>query len=361
MLIRTLQLHNFRSYETAEVSLGPGLTAIIGENGQGKTNLLEAISWIAGMGSFRGVGDDVLIRTGADAAIIRATTESASGREQLIEAELPRIGRNRIQVNRQRLRRARDLVGTVHVTVFSPDDLELVKGGPALRRRWIDDALVSCHPKHDSLRTDLDRILKQRNALLRSAHGRLDTDAAFTLDVWDSKLAAAGTAVRSAREELLSGMAPKLAKAYDAVARETADVTTIYESSWTGDLSEALERSRDHDVRRGVSTLGPHRDDISLHVGAAPARTHASQGEQRSLALALRLAADAMVRQTGVAEPVLLLDDVFSELDPGRAEALLGTLPTGQHLLTTAAWLPPSATPDRVLKVAAGSVTEVSG
>lgn len=361
MQIRSLELHDFRSYESAELTLGDGLTAIIGENGQGKTNLLEAISWIAGMGSFRGVPDDALIRMGADRAILRSTVVGVDGREQLIEAELPRVGRNRIQVNRQRLSRARDLLGVVQVTVFSPDDLELVKTGPSIRRRWIDDALVSRHAKHDAVRSDLERILKQRNALLRSAHGRLDGDAAFTLDVWDAKLAAAGTAVRTAREALLAEMAPRLAAAYDAVARTAADVATTYEPSWDGDLAEALAASRDHDVRRGVSTIGPHRDEIVLSIGGAPARTHASQGEQRSLALALRLAADAVVREAGVAEPVLLLDDVFSELDPGRAEALLEALPGGQRLLTTAAWLPPAARPDRVLKVVAGTVTEVSG
>jgi DNA replication and repair protein RecF len=361
VLIRTLELQNFRSYEVASLSLSDGLTAIVGENGQGKTNLLEAISWIAGMGSFRGVPDDALIRLGADAAILRATVESPDGREQLIEAELPRIGRNRIQVNRQRLSRARDLVGVVQVTVFSPDDLELVKDGPAMRRRWIDDALVSRHPRHDALRSDLERILKQRNALLRSAHGRLDGDAAFTLDVWDAKLAAAGNAMRAAREDLLSEMAPRLAAAYDAVARQSAEVETIYEASWDGDLAEALAASRQLDVRRGVSTVGPHRDEIVLRIGGAPARTHASQGEQRSLALSLRLAADAVIREAGVAEPVLLLDDVFSELDPGRAEALLDALPGGQRLLTTAAWLPPAATPDQVLKITAGTIIEASG
>lgn len=247
------------------------------------------------------------------------------------------------------------------MTVFSPDDLDLVKDGPALRRRWIDEALVSRYPKHDAVRSDLERILKQRNALLRSARGRLDGDTAFTLDVWDEKLAATGQAVRDARETLLAEMAPRLAGAYDAVARQATAVETLYEPSWDGDLASALVASRDYDVRRGVSTVGPHRDEILLRLGGAPARTHASQGEQRSLALALRLAADAIVREAGVAEPVLLLDDVFSELDPGRAEALLGALPGGQRLLTTAAWLPPAAVPDSVLRVEAGRITEASG
>jgi DNA replication and repair protein RecF len=358
VLIRTLELQNFRSYEAIALTLCDGLTVITGENGQGKTNLLESVGWIAGMGSFRGAPDDALIRVGADSAIIRATAESDNGREQLIEAELLRVGRNRLQVNRQRLRKTRDLLGVLHVTVFSPDDLDLVKGGPALRRQWIDQALVSRHPRHDAQRSDLERILKQRNALLRSTHGRLDADAAFTLDVWDTKLAEVGNTVRAAREALLDELVPRMAAAYDAVARSAAEVEAIYESSWVDDLADALVESRATDVRRGVSSVGPHRDEIMLRIGGVPARTHASQGEQRSLALALRLAADAVVRSAGVAEPILLLDDVFSELDPGRATALLDALPMGQRLLTTAASLPVGAVPDRVWRVAAGTVTD---
>ncbi len=356
MRVRSLHLTDFRSYSQADVSFGDGLTVIVGENGQGKTNLLEAIGWLAGLGSFRGAPDDALISNGAESAVLRATVVSDDGREQLIEAEIPRVGRNRVQVNRQRLRRVGDLLGVVQVSVFSPDDLELVKGGPALRRSWIDEALVRRHPRHDALRSDLERVLKQRNALLRSAPGRLDADAAFTLDVWDGKLATVGERLRSARRELLDELRPRLASAYDAVARTSALVDARYESSWEQDLGEALLAARDHDVRRGVTTVGPHRDEVALSIAGAPARTHASQGEQRSLALALRLSADAVVRASGTAEPVLLLDDVFSELDPGRAAALLDALPAGQRLLTTAAGLPPGARPDHVLSVADGTV-----
>lgn len=356
MKLRSLHLINWRSYESLDLEFGDGLTAIIGENGEGKTNLLEAIGWLAGIGSFRGAPDDALIRLGADAAVLRATVESSGGREQLIEAEILRVGRNRIQVNRQRLQRMGDLLGVVQVTVFSPDDLELVKGGPALRRSWIDSALVSRHPKYGALRSDLERVLKQRNALLRSAGGRLDTDAAFTLDVWDSKLAEVGSDLRRARMALLEEMAPRLSRAYDVVARRPAAVQAVYESSWADDLAEALTGSRDLDVRRGVTTVGPHRDEIRLSIGSAPARTHASQGEQRSFALAMRLGADAVVRDSGVAEPILLLDDVFSELDPHRASALLDALPPGQRLLTSAAGLPLEAHPDQVLQVADGKV-----
>ncbi len=329
---------------------------VVGGNGQGKSNLIEAIGWIAGIGSFRGVSDDSLIRIGADAAVIRATVESGNGRKQLIEAELPRIGRNRIQVNRQRLRRTRDLLGVIQVTLFSPDDLSLVKGGPALRRRWIDDALVGRHPRHDSLRSDLERVIKQRNALLRSAGGKLDADTEYTLDVWDSQLAAIGDALRQARLDLLNEIRPRLARAYDQVARRKSEIRADYASSWQGGLDAALIESRRLDVRRGVSTVGPHRDEIELSIGGVPARTHGSQGEQRSMALAMRLAVDAVVRAAGWS-PVLLLDDVFSELDPGRAQALLQALPVAQSLLTTASGLPAGTAPDHVLRVDRGTIS----
>ncbi|MDG1411040.1 MAG: DNA replication/repair protein RecF [Acidimicrobiales bacterium] len=357
MKIRTLSLVDWRSYEQTSLSFGDGLTTIIGENGHGKTNVLEAIGWLAGIGSFRRAPDEALVRVGADAAVIRSTVEADDGREQLIEIEIPRIGRNRIQVNRQRLNRTGDLAGVLQVTVFSPDDLDLVKGAPALRRGWLDLAVASRHPKNISLRSDVERILKQRNALLRGVHGKLDIDAAFTLDVWDSKLAETGERLVAARLDLLDEMTTTLAGAYDAVAQAAAHATARYQASWDGPLVDALAANRDLDIRRGVTTVGPHRDDVVLSLGAMPARTHASQGEQRSLALALRLAADGVVRDAGVAEPVLLLDDVFSELDANRAGALLEALPAGQHILTTAAGLPPAARPENVVRVHDGVLT----
>ncbi|MEM9520573.1 MAG: DNA replication/repair protein RecF [Actinomycetota bacterium] len=357
MKIRRLSLVDWRSYRTADVEFGDGLTVVLGPNGHGKTNLIESIGWMAGIGSFRNAPDDALVRLGADAAVVRSSIEADDGREQLVEIEIPRVGRNRIQVNRQRVARMSDLLGVVQVTVFSPDDLDLVKAGPSIRRGWIDAAVSARHPKNAALRSDVERVLKQRNALLRGVHGKLDADAAFTLDVWDTKLAEMGERLRAARLAVLAEMAPTLASAYDAVAQQAAMVETTYESSWQGELGEALVAARDLDVRRGVTTVGPHRDEIVLSIAGAPARTHASQGEQRSLALALRLAADGVVRTAGVAEPVLLLDDVFSELDPDRAGALLDALPGGQRILTTAAGLPPAARPDQVFHVRDSAIT----
>jgi DNA replication and repair protein RecF len=355
MLLRRLWLTDFRSYTDADVELADGFTALLGDNGEGKTNLLEAVGWLATLRSFRGVPTEALIRRGAASAVIRAEGER-EGRDLLLEAELVASGRNRVQVNRQPLRRARDLLGVLRVSVFAPDDLVMVKGSPSERRGYLDEALVAVHPRNDALQADVDRILRQRNALLKQSGGHLRDDIATTLDVWDAKLADAGDALVDARVALLDQIAPVLAETYDAVARRPAEVTASYVRSWEGALADALAAARRDDLRRGVSTVGPHRDEIELGIGGMPARTQASQGEQRSLALALRLAAHAVVTDATGSSPVLLLDDVFSELDPDRSDALLANLPAGQTVLTSASGLPPGAKPDAVLRITAGRV-----
>ena len=357
MRVTRLWLTNFRNYETAELEPDPdGLTVIVGSNGEGKTNLLEAIGYLATLSSFRGAPGEALIRQGCGSAIVRAEGEREE-RALLIEAELLASGRDRVQVNRQPLKRSRDLLGALRVSVFAPDDLVLVKGGPGERRRFVDDVLVSLHPKHDALQRDVDRVLKQRNSLLRQAGGRLTGEIGSTLDVWDAKLASAGTALVEAREELVAQLEPEVGKAYDQVAHTAADVTMAYQRSWSGALADAVAAGRADDLRRGVSLVGPHRDEVALAIGGLPGRTHASQGEQRSLALALRLGAHRIVGEAVGASPVLLLDDVFSELDPERSEALLAHLPPGQALLTTAGPVPEAARPGRVVRVSGGVLT----
>lgn len=356
MRLDRVWLTDVRSYPHAELELAPGLTALLGDNGQGKTNVLEAIAWLATLQSFRGAPTEAMIRQGAERAVIRAEGER-EGRAILVEAELVASGRNRVLVNRQPLKRARDLLGVLRVTVFAPDDLELVKGGPSERRRYLDDALVASHPRYDALRAEVDKVLKQRNALLKGAGGRLDESAAFTLDVWDAKLVESGGRLAEARRALLDRLVPVLARTYDAVANRPADVTASYEADWAAaGLGPALARSRADDVRRGVSTVGPHRDDVELRLAGLPSRTHASQGEQRALALALRLAAHHVITEITGSAPVLLLDDVFSELDPDRSDALLANLPPGQTLLTSASGLPPHARPELVLRVRDGKI-----
>jgi DNA replication and repair protein RecF len=354
--VSKLWLADFRNYTAAELEPAPGLTAVVGANGEGKTNLLEAVGYLATLASFRGAPGDALVRAGAEAAVVRAEIER-EGRTSLLEAELRAVGRDRVLVNRQPLKRARDLLGTVRTTVFSPDDLVLVKGGPAERRRLLDDALVACAPRHDATRSDLDRILRQRTTLLKQAGGRLSPEVAATLDVWDAKLAEVGEVLGTAREKLVARLEPVVAKAYDDVASAAAQVTLTYEAPWrVGGLAAALEAARNDDVRRAVSTVGPHRDELALTINGLPARTHASQGEQRSLALALRLATHAVVTEVTGSTPILLLDDVFSELDPDRSAALLQHLPPGQSLLTTAGPLPEAVVPQLVVRVRGGTI-----
>ena len=362
MRVRRLWLTDFRNVARAELELPAGLTAVVGDNGQGKTNLLEAIGYLAQLESFRGAPTEALVRTGASTAVVRAEVERDE-RELLIEAEIA-LGRSRVQVNRQRLARTRDLLGALRVTVFAPDDLEMVKGGPATRRRYLDDLLVAHSPKLDVLRTDLDRILKQRNALLKqmasrhiaSRHGGGE-GALATLEVWDERLATTGSALVAARGALLDQLRPALQVAYAHVAGAPAEVGAAYEQSWEGELADALRDARDADVRRAVTTVGPHRDELALTIDGRVARTHASQGEQRSVALAMRLAGHEVVAQEIGASPVLLLDDVFSELDPTRSAALLAHVPRGQVLLTTAGGLPEGAHPERIVHVREGHLS----
>lgn len=356
MLLRKLWLTDFRSYPEVELELGTGLTAFLGDNGEGKTNLLEAVGYLATLSSFRGAPNEALVRQGAPQAVVRAEGER-DGRTLLIEAEIAPSGRGRVLVNRQRLARTRDLLGALRVSVFAPDDLELVKGGPSERRRFLDDTLVSTQPRLDVLRTDLDRVLRQRNALLRQSGGRLTDEIELTLAVWDTTFVDVGEALAEARQLLIDDLRPALARAYERVAGSQVPVGVRYVAPWREEgLAAALARVRRDELRRGVSLVGPHRDDVELTIGGLPTRTHASQGEQRSLALALRLAAHEVVTNATGSSPILLLDDVFSELDPTRSAALLEHLPPGQTLLSSAAGLPPGAHPDLVVRVGGGTV-----
>lgn len=357
MLLRRLWLTDFRNYGTCELDLDDGLTAIVGANGHGKSNLIEAIGYLATTESFRGAPTEALIRTGAERSFVRAEIGHRD-RDVLVEAEIALHGRGRVLVNKQRLARARDLLGIFRVTVFAPDDLAIVKGGPALRRGYLDDLAVALSPKIDLVRADYERIVKQRNTLLKQAGGRLNDEVALTLDVWDEKLAAAGEALAAAREAVVRELMPLLAQAYDDLAGSPAAVTIRYDAPWRSEgLATALARARPEDLRRAVTSVGPHRDELVAAIGAMPARTHASQGEQRTLALALRLAGHELVRARFEDPPVLLLDDVFSELDPARSAALLAHLPAGQIVLTAAGPLPAGVEPQRRLCVHDGRVS----
>ncbi len=353
MQISRLWVQDFRNYNFVELTTPPGITAVLGNNGQGKTNLLEAFAYLATLESFRWAPKEALVRDGALVAVLRAEGDEA-GRGLLVEAELSPSGRDRVQVNRQPLKRSKDILGRLRVTVFSPDDLELVKGPPWARRRLMDDILASLHSRHDQARTELERVLRQRASLLKQAGVKTTPDILGTLDVWDGRLATVGTSVAEAREELVKEVAPLVARAYVRLSGMTGQVEVVYRRSWQGDLAAALMGTREEDLRRGSTTIGPHRDELVIRLAGLPARGYASQGEHRSLALALRLATHELVTQkTGVC-PLLLLDDVFSELDGERAASLLQSLPHGQTVMTTAGTLPPGVWPEKVVRVSEG-------
>ena len=357
VIVEHLELIDFRNYVEGSFDLTSGTTAIIGGNGEGKTNLAEALAYLATLSSFRGAPNEALVRAGAARAIIRATVLHDDGRETLIEAELVAAGRNRVQVNKQKLVRVRDLLGSVRVTGFSPDDLILVKGGPGDRRRYMDDTLVALATKYDTIRLEIDRIVKQRNTLLKQAAGRLTDAIEVTLDVWDAKFAEIADPFGYARATLVARVAPMVQAAYEELAGVATPIELTYEPQWRQiGLNGALKATRLQDVRRGVSTVGPHRDELTFTINGLPSRTHASQGEQRTLALALRLAAHQLVTERTGTAPVLVLDDVLSELDDGRATALLNHIPPGQVVITTATELPPAARADRILRVESGVV-----
>lgn len=365
-----LWITDFRCFAQAEVALAPGLTVLHGANAQGKTSLLEAVGWVARARSFRGVPDALLVRRGHDQAVVRCEV-STSERTQLFEAEIKVAGRNRIRCNTQPVARARDLHGLLRVTVFAPDDLALVKDGPAVRRAYLDELLAMIAARYDAARADFERVLKQRNALLR---GRVhDAAARATLEVFDDQLVRAGAELVRGRLRLVERLRPQVDAAYRALAPGARSITAEYVAEWAhaplteddgpeleGHLRAAIERRRRAEVERGVTLVGPHRDDLRLAIDGFDARAQASQGEQRTLALALRLAGHAVVTDLVGAAPVLLLDDVFSELDAARASALVASLPPGQTLLTTAGTLPPEVHPEQRLRINDGRVEAAS-
>ena len=362
MYLAALWLTDFRAYHSAELRFPPGVTVISGANAQGKTSLLEAVAWAATTKSFRGVPDAALVRLGADAAILRAEVVDEE-RVQLLEAEIRAAGRNRVQLNRQVIQRSRDLLGLMRVTVFAPDDLQLVKGGPAGRREYLDDLLVTLSPRYEAARADYERVLKQRNALLRG--GMRGEDATGTLDVFDAQLAGAGAELARGRVKMLDRLVPAVAVAYAELAGARTPITASYEAEWAstgldGDLDQALfdayARHRRAEVDRGLTLVGPHRDEWRLLVGGMESRTHASQGEQRTLALALRLGGHRLCAELTGSAPVLLLDDVFSELDEQRSVALVEHLEAGQTLVTTAGVVPRGIEVAHRLRVEAGHV-----
>ena len=352
-----LELHDVRVF--AEVTFRPdaeGLTVLTGPNGSGKTTILEAIVFLGTHRSFRSADRDVMVRTGAERAIIRSRFER-EGRPLTVESELAGGRAPRTLVNRRPATSRSALAQAVPVTVFSPEDLAVVQGPPARRRDLLDTTLRLMDTRAADDLDALERILRQRAALLRQAGGRLSPEVATTLDVWDTRLSETGERVVLARRALVADLGPEVLRAHaDLTDGAGTEVVLRYRASWDGLLEHALAERRGEDLRRGVSTVGPHRDDLGMALGDRDARVQASQGEQRSIALALRLAVHRLVTARSHRAPILLLDDVFSELDPDRSRALVRHLPRGQAVLTTAAPLPEGADVAAVVDVRSLSV-----
>lgn len=363
MYVAHLTLHDFRSYDAVDIELGPGVTAFIGRNGQGKTNIVEAIDYLSGLSSHRVATDAPLVRHGREQAVVRASVVRDE-RAALLEIEINPGRSNRARINKSPLPRARDLLGLVRTVLFSPEDLSLVKGDPSDRRRFLDDLLVLRAPRYAGVRADYDRILKQRNALLKAARqsrganrrGRVDEHFDTTLEVWNGQLARVGAELLAARLFLVDELAPLVAEAYADVARDAsrddpsgnrAGIT--YQPSFelplalapdrdvlTGAVLEALAGRKQDEIDRGISLVGPHRDELLLQLGPLPVKGYASHGESWSFALALRLASYNLLRAGGD-DPILILDDVFAELDTERRERLAELVAGAEQVLVTAA------------------------
>lgn len=378
MFVTHLSLTDFRNYTSAELDLTAGVTVFVGSNGQGKTNLVEGVEYLSTMTSHRVSQTLPLIRAGTESAILRARVQASRDDERLILVELEVAhGRSNVaRLNRAPLPRPRDLVGALRTVVFSPVDLAIVRGDPSDRRGWLDSLVTTRWPRMSGVRADLDKVLRQRNALLKSMSGRsLRTsggDAELTLEVWNEQLAVIGAELLHARLDTLTDVLPHVQWAYETIAplnnkvnahyKTTLDLDGISDAAdartaLRGRLLDALQQRRDEEIQRGVTLVGPQRDDVDLVIGDLPAKGYASHGESWSLALSLRLGGFALVRDDGT-EPVLVLDDVFAELDETRRERLAGAVADAEQVLITAAVGSdvPTFTSERRFRVHAGTV-----
>ena len=350
MYVRHLALRDFRSWQHVELDLAPGRTVFVGQNGFGKTNLVEALWYCATLGSHRVATDAPLIRAGAERAVV-STIVVNEGRELAVDIEIAAGRANKGRLNRSPVRSTREVLGAVRAVLFAPEDLALVRGDPGERRRYLDELASVRRPRVAAIRADYDKVLKQRTALLKSAAGarfRGDIGALETLDVWDGHLAAHGAQLMAARIELTNLLAPEVEKAYQLLAPASRPAAISYRSSVELDdagqdvqyleaaLLAGLAARRGAELERGMCLVGPHRDDLELRLGDQPAKGFASHGESWSMALALRLASYELLRTEG-SEPVLILDDVFAELDNARRQALAGVAADAEQVLVTAA------------------------
>ena len=388
MRVTHLSLTDFRNYATAEVGFVPGTNLIVGRNGQGKTNLVEALGFLSTLGSHRVSTDKAMIRAGSDAGIIRARLEH-NGRDILAEVQLNRTGQNRAQINRSVIK-TRDLPRYFSSVMFAPEDLALVRGDPSGRRKFLDQLLVLRSPRLAGVLSDYDRVLRQRNTLLKSVRGAgVRAGQLSTLDIWDERLVEFGSEIIDERAQLVHRLGEPLREAYRAVVAEdhgpalvaslsilgadedtdsgpvggpgTAGETDSVESSTTELFRTALAGLRKRELERGMTLAGPHRDDVIFMLNGLPARGYASHGESWSFALALKLASAQLLRQdSSSGDPVLILDDVFAELDSQRRARLATAISSFEQVIITAAVLEdvPQALSAHTIKIHAGTVLD---
>ena len=397
MYLEQLSLTDFRSYAQVDLSLEPGVTVLVGSNGIGKTNLMEAIGYLATLSSHRVSTDAPLLRFGTERAMIRAKLVRGE-QSTVLELEINAGRANRARINRSNPVRARDILGICQTVLFAPEDLALVKGDPSNRRRFLDELLVSLVPRHAATRSDYDRVLKQRNALLKSGRaGKFTAGHEATLDVWDQHMARAGAELLHARLELVERLQPHLNNAYAQLTDGSKAAGAVYRSTLQGALDDdgessgavpgaapadgledlrplgveelteryvrAFAASRRKELERGISLVGPHRDELDLVLGQAPAKGYASHGETWSMCLALRLASYYVMlddARTGGSAPILVLDDVFAELDVQRRRKLAAIVSGAEQVLVTAAVEDdiPAELAGRRVKVIPGGIDE---
>ena len=390
MIVTHLSLIDFRNYRTAEVGLVAGFNLFVGSNGQGKTNLVESLAYLSSLGSHRASVDHAMIRQGTDSAVIRARLEHGA-RQILVEVQLNRSSPNRAQVNRSVIK-TRELPRYFSSVLFAPEDLSLIRGDPAGRRRFLDELLVLRSPRIAALISDYDRVVRQRNTLLKSARtSKMRDDSLSTLDIWDERLVTLGSQLIEARTVLVAELSPEVANAYTSIAGEDHHASLGNQLSIFGGRSsadsmgeedadrgglcfgrltaedaaagfrEALAGRRRSELERGMTLVGPHRDDLVLELNSLPARGYASHGESWSFALALKLASAALLRRdSSTGDPVLMLDDVFAELDEARRTRLASAIRGFEQVLITAAVLDdvPDELTGNTVHIARGIIVE---
>jgi DNA replication and repair protein RecF len=349
MWVSHLELLDYRSYAKAQVDFPAGPVVLVGDNGQGKTNLVEAVGYVATLASHRVAQDSALIASGRNQSLIRLAAQTKRDREVIVEIEINRGKSNRARINRNQVPRTRDVLGTVRCVVFAPEDLRLVRGDPSDRRRFLDEVMVQVAPRYLGLRSEYDRVVKQRNALLRTLRGGLDKASEASLQVWDEQLVGVGSELLWGRLNAARRIAGPMSRAYQDISDSSAIATIGYRTaiSQDGDFADlsdvkramtaSLERRRSEEISRAVTLVGPHRDDLELSLGSMPAKGYASHGESWSICLALRLASYAVMSELTDDAPVLILDDVFAELDSKRRRRLVEAVMVADQVLVTAA------------------------